>query len=204
MTTNLRLWLVSFAVSGLSGCGVGYFSDRATNPIINANVPGANYTTLSTSAGRRTILVQQALNGGQSALVCAEPPPDALESYANAVALAAHGAASAQGGPMAGAEFGRNFATSAAPMLYRSQGLQMIRDIQFSLCMMRINGFIDDQRYVSLMQRIVLEAAPLIRAEIPAIEKAANRASVVVNTPAVTFPSFKEAPSNRGATKPPP
>lgn len=172
----------------LSGCGIGYFADRATNPIINANL-SPSFTTLSMNAGRRTVLVQLQPLGGGPPRVCAEAPPDALEAYANAAALATRGSAGPSGGSL-GAEFGRSFGTSATPLLYRTQGLQMIRDLQFTLCVMRLNGTITDQQYLLTLERFIPPAMQLVYDEIPAIVKAAERQSTTVVAPTVTIPGM--------------
>ncbi len=166
------------------GCGIGYFADRATNPIVNAHLSDA-YTTLSMNAGRRTILVQyRSLDNDGRPRICAEAPPDALEAYANAAAIAARGSAGASGGSL-GAELGRNLGTSAAPLLYRTQGLQMLRDLQFTLCIIRLNGTITDQQYLSTIDKFIPQAIALVRAEIPAIVESAKRAPVTINAPPI-------------------
>lgn len=182
---RLPVWLALPCALMLSGCGIGYFADRATNPIINANLSNG-FTTLSMNAGRRTVLVQLQPPGGVPPRVCAEAPPDALEAYANAAALAARGAGPS-GGSLGG-EFSRSFGTSSAPLLYRTQGLQMIRDLQFTLCVMRLNDTITNDEYLSTLKSIIPEAISLIRNEIPAIVKAAERAPATTTAPSIVMP----------------
>jgi hypothetical protein len=61
----------------LSGCGLRFFTYRTTNPVSEDYISQVafrpDYGTLSTNAGRRTILVQFNPPQGRLPMVCAEP-----------------------------------------------------------------------------------------------------------------------------------
>jgi len=180
----------------LAGCGLGIFSDRATNPAIEDDITGRRgrpqgimeaitgrsktVGILHLNAGRRLVISPADPDPVTSRhFVCAEPPPDALEAVSNSLRVAA----SATGEAPARAEFERAFAVSSGALLYRSQGLQMLRDGMSHLCMMRMNGAINDRQYLAELQALRNLAAPIIMAEIPAITAAAARAPVTVVAP---------------------
>jgi hypothetical protein len=169
----------------LSGCGFSELSTRTTNPVLLDLLAGSDvlgneyrYETISTNASRRTIFVRYRKDGERSDFVCAEPSPDALQAYASAISALAKGGTTA-----ANAALGINSTqnTSAMPILYRSQGLQLFRDQVFNLCLMRMNDNIDDEEYVKLLESSSLLAADLIRVEQKAVETAAARTPVILN-----------------------
>jgi hypothetical protein len=141
---------------------------------------------LSTAATRRSVVVQIPNDKSQPSLLCTEPPPDAVEAYANAFSAAVSASQPSQSA--ASLELARSFATSAAPMLYRTQGLQMLRDSQYHLCNMYLNGVIDPADYQRMFQQVVAESASLIRAEMPAVQAAATRSSSSVTPPSISLP----------------
>ena len=91
---------------------------------------GRSTNVFATTAGRRLIIVTQSKDG---LLTCAEPPPDVSEAFASTIAAglrAAGAAASASGEKLSAelaAQYGRAVATQIAPLLYRTQGLQLYR-----------------------------------------------------------------------------
>jgi len=148
--------LVSLGAS-LSGCGVSYFASREDNPSIQDNFnrgtgffydlfPTRTVNTFATTASRRVIIVAEDRDAqqGQRLEVCAEPPPDVGEAFASALTT---GLKAAVKEPKSGitAEGARNYAsattTQIAPLLYRTQGLQFLRDGLHSLCVDRMNGW---------------------------------------------------------------
>src|SRR5687767_13870021 len=73
---------------GLSACGTRFLSSRAKNPVVEDYLSAsmfdkAKYGTLSTTAGRRIVLVHM-----ESGKFCAEPPPDAAENVSSSIAAA--------------------------------------------------------------------------------------------------------------------
>jgi hypothetical protein len=152
----------------LNGCGITYFSHRDTNPVVWDEVAG--YAALSTDAQRRTIFVRKT----EVPFVCAEPPPDVAQSYASAVTAALKGS----GGPAATPVTvdlggGREVATAALPLMYRSQGLQYKRDSMMSLCLAIMNGTVSPSDWIPEVQRIDTNTMTLIQAEMKALEAAA-------------------------------
>lgn len=148
------------------------------------------FGTYSVPAGRRLVYAvyregasaaeQQAPQpSGRSgyADICAEPPPDAVDAYADAVVSSAKGSASTYSG---GATFGQARASSSVLGLYRSQGLQFLRDQQTSLCLDVIQGRITAKEYLEERRTIRMDAVGLIEKEMEALKVAASRQPVVV------------------------
>lgn len=192
-----------------SGCGQRWFADRATNPVIedysrSESEGPSRYALFSTGATRRTILIDYNTGdrekGHAGPRVCSEPPPDAIEAYANALSAAFRAQAettAAQGAKASSdtsAEVARTFATAAAPMLYRSQGLQLLRDKQYHLCNMRLNGDITRKEYLDRLDAAANDARELILAEMPALCVAAARPTVVVSATAPPLPTRTTVP----------
>ncbi|WP_157033558.1 hypothetical protein [Belnapia moabensis] len=161
----------------MTGCGFSEFADRATNPIVLDLMRDKdlwatyNYETVSTDAARRTIFIQYRRGGTRADFVCAEPPPDALQAYTNALAAAVKGG----GAESVALELKRTFGTNAAPMLYRSQGLQFLRDQVFNACLMMMNGVIDAPTYRALLPKLLEASVDLIKNEQQAVQIAAGR-----------------------------
>ena len=88
-----------------------------------------------------------------------EPPPD----VAQAVAEQLGAALSTQG---AGVAFDRSLATSVAPLIRRSQGLQYHRDQIFYLCVAYMNDLIDKNNFLQEWQAIQIRSAKIIETEI--------------------------------------
>ena len=157
----------------LSGCGLTWFSHRDTNPVDWDAVEG--YAALSTDAQRRTIFIKKHddVNMGPR-FVCAEPPPDVAQAYASALSAALKGGSGNVNVDLSGS---RAFATSALPLMYRSQGLQYRRDAMMSLCMAMMNGTItsqDKDTFLTESHRIDAIAASMIHDEMDAIKEAAK------------------------------
>jgi hypothetical protein len=143
-----------------------------------------NVDVFATTASRRMVVVRE----GSKTLVqpagtfietrsvesCAEPPPDVGEVFSAAVAGGLQAAASLSkgddtrlGATLAG-QFARQVATQIAPLLYRTQGLQLNRDAQYVLCIDRLSGYIrSDDEYMDLKKNRFDEAVKLIAAELP-------------------------------------
>jgi hypothetical protein len=143
----------------VAGCGTTAFSERESNPIIQDTTTTwlkpfwnnkDNVDVFATTASRRMVVVREGsktviqpdgtvieTRGVES---CAEPPPDVGEVFSAAVAGGLQAAASLSkgddtrlGATLAG-QFARQVATQIAPLLYRTQGLQLNRDAQYALC----------------------------------------------------------------------
>lgn len=192
------------ATTGTAGCGHRWIADRATNPVVEDYVSrragDPAFGMLSTAATRRTILVEFPRTQGPPNRVCAEPPPDAIEAYANALSAGLKGVPVGGGGTL-GADVARSFATEASPILYRTQGLQLLRDSQYHLCTMLLNDVINEEQYRHSFPSIVYDATWLIDREMPALAVPAARTPVVVGpTVPITAPS---PPSQPPATQTP-
>lgn len=192
----------------LSACGTEFMADRATNPVITTYLmQGATKDKdfhvvglMSSNAGRRVVLI------GKEGKFCAEPPPDVAEAYANAIALEAQAKATVPipgGGPTVGGEgsakLNREFATAAAPLMYRTQGLQMYRDGSFRLCNDFANGAINATEYKTLHAELLAFASALMWTEIPFISATASP-SLHVATKDTKVTSDKAASASDGKT----
>jgi hypothetical protein len=165
-------------VLGVGGCGQNWFASRATNPVVQENIgPRASrgpLTTVSTTAAHRTAYMR--LGGGQpgaegvpgasptqwvgkAGQICPEPPPD----VAQAVAEQLSAALSVQG---TGAALERSLATSVAPLIRRSQGLQYHRDQVFYLCVAYMNDLLDKDTFLQEWQAAQERSAKIIEAEV--------------------------------------
>ena len=136
--------LLVISATSLSGCGVRYFSDRTTDPVIEDYIRPSmsdreEFGVLSITSTKRNAYVKL-LKNGEVGVVCAEPPPDVGEAFAKTWAANLSGEANGAKGTAA-----LNFsaATAIAPLLYRSQGLQLYRDAVSHLCFEYMNGMID-------------------------------------------------------------
>ena len=199
----VRLAVLAILAPALGGCGLGFFSTRATNPVVEDSITFAAQSTkifsvVSMSAGRRMILTSMQWDReADTYITCAEAPPDALE----AVAEANRGAISVPTQTPFQAGLDRSFAVSAAPLLSRSQGLQFARDQMSSLCQLRLSRIITNEDVVREMRTIREQAVSLITAEMPALTEAAKRPAVTVVAPTVSTPASPPAapPAAAGA-----
>lgn len=159
------------AASTVSGCGVSYFTEPKSNPVIEDRLGnplgGEIIGTLATTAERRIVLAP--LQGENVGKFCAEPSPDAAEALVATFKAALEGSAttaSSAEGQVKG-ELARSIATSIGALTKRSQGLQFFRDGVFALCQSRMNGFIEDEdEFKEQYYRLRDISADLIRLEI--------------------------------------
>lgn len=176
----------AIAACPLSGCANRYFADRSTNPVIedyiNHGDDGAGLGVMSTTASRRNVYIQLKPEGAIGK-ICAEPPPDVGEAFAKSFA------ASVETGEIKGG-LASSAATSIAPLLYRSQGLQLYRDSVSHLCFMYMNGVIKEAEFFAEEKAARQQADGLIRYE---IEK----------KPAFVAPAGATAPQVTTTIKPP-
>lgn len=180
--------IVLVGVSGplLSGCGMSFFSDRETNPIIQdiATSDAREINVYGTTASRRIVLTRENLNGASSNAtdsftMCAEPPPDVAETFAAALAGGlrsgvdlTQGTDTKAGAEIAG-QFARQLSTQIAPLIFRTQGLQLYRDAQFGLCVDRLNNTINNDQYMNEKNARFNRAVELIDKELPLMKEVA-------------------------------
>jgi hypothetical protein len=161
----------------LQGCGTTILSSRESNPVIQdfAYRWLSDDSALSTTASRRLALMSYRRNGsGQTNLVtCAEPPPDVGETFAKALALQLEAAApKAAGEAKIGVSFNEQIATAIAPLMVRTQGLQILRDSAFTLCVDYMNGWITDaETYMRIKEDRFNKALRLISEELPLLPR---------------------------------
>lgn len=189
----------------MQGCGTTLLASRSTNPVIQdfAHRWLSNDSVLSTTASRRLALMSHRKNDeGETVLViCAEPPPDVGETFAKALAAQLEISAPATAGQarLAGGLDDRT-ATAIAPLMARTQGLQILRDSAFTLCVDYMNGWIkDSDAYMQIKTDRFDKAIALIEKELPHI--AARIATIQAQgLSAPTLPPAASAPTPSGAT----
>ena len=138
--------------------------------------------TFATTASRRVVIVAENPHNNGDVITCSEPAPDVGETFASAVAdgfkLAAQEPQTKITGEVAN-QYARAVATQIAPLLYRTQGLQVYRDGLHSLCIDRMNkwlGHDDDkenyQNYLAQKRALLDKAIDLIKTELPIMKEA--------------------------------
>ena len=183
---KIKIWMLITLTScaSISGCGSSFLSSRDTNPVIHdysvtSISPLLTTDIFATTASRRTVLVTPVTNrnGVKQIVTCAEPSPDVGEAVSSTIAAALKASSSVaqnSGNPAsadAAAQFGRAAATQIAPLLYRTQGLQLYRDTLYKLCIDRMNNWITPEEYNAAKAENLNIALDLIKAELPIMEK---------------------------------
>jgi hypothetical protein len=182
-----KVCIFATIAASLSGCGMSLFASRDTNPAIQdiSVAPHwwpwnrTNVNTFATTASRRLVIAKHD-NDGDVLTTCAEPPPDVGEAFASAVAsgLQAAGTVTHPTGEKITAElatqYGRAVATQIAPLLYRTQGLQLYRDSTYKLCIDRMNGWITQKAYDDERREMLNQAVSLIQTELPLMQESVS------------------------------
>lgn len=114
-------------------------------------------------------------------VVCTEPSPDAIASYAAEVAAKSD---------KAGAELGAAMRESAAYNGLRTSSIQLLRDQLFYSCLSYMNGAIDRSQYELLSRRYQRQVVALM-----AIEQLTG----AIKAPAITLSSENVAAASRAA-----
>lgn len=188
-----RLSLLILVAISVFGCGTSTWSKRDTNPSIQDEVYTTSVwskwfgnprsvNTFATTASRRVVIVAENPHNKGDLITCSEPPPDVGETFASTVAdgfkLAAQEPKSGITGELAN-QYARAVATQIAPLLYRTQGLQIYRDSLHSLCIDRMNKWLGRdseeetyQNYLTQKQDLLDKAIDLIKAEFPNMKEA--------------------------------
>lgn len=185
-TLNIsRMCLFVVCVASINGCGVSAYTHRDTNPVVkddtnNNNFWGnkldsASFTTFSTTASRRMVVVLQDKNITQ---ICSEPSPDVGEAFASAVADAINVKAPMEGVPVElSNQYARAVSTQIASLIYRTQGLQLYRDAMHNLCVDKMNNWITSKgenssgSYEFLRKHYFDQSIELIKAELTGIKE---------------------------------
>jgi hypothetical protein len=197
MTTSHggALWLLLLSPAVLQGCGTTLLASRETNPVIQDFSYRwlSNDSVLSTTASRRLALMSyqnNAANGGSILVTCAEPPPDVGETFAKALAAQLEvSLPKAAGDAKAGVGFGEQIATAIAPLMVRTQGLQILRDSAFTLCVDRMNGWIkSDDDYIRIKSERFDKAISLIALELPYLPGRVAAPALTVAAPPLPAP----------------
>ncbi len=174
----------------LNGCAASLlssslFGPRSINPVIaDAQNPGlldASYSEVVSSApGRRSIFIGYKSPDGQPLqrpAVCPEPPPDAPDVIANAVSNAPilpPGRLTVTGAAVQAPQVAAVGASTGLGA-YRSQGLQLLRDQTYQLCLRAMETNMDAREWDTEQAALIADAMALIQAEMPAVVAAASR-----------------------------
>lgn len=202
-----KLLISAFCVTSiatLAGCGTTILSHRDTNQVIedHAMISKDKVNVFATTASRRLAFITTD-STGKNKVICSEPPPDVGEAFASAIAAGLSGAVKATnetGQEVSGelaTQYGRAVATQIAPLLYRSQGLQLYRDAMYKLCIDTMNSWLPTSEkektgnsaidyYNSRSQQIFDSVVKLIEMEIINVMKEAT---------AVYYPNVKAGES---------
>lgn len=147
----LNISMLTACVTLMPGCGISYFAHRDTNPTIQDVLIEPNLfswldsnsvNTFSTTASRRMVITK--IQEGDKFQSCAEPSPDVGEAFMSAISdalkLAATDPHSGINGSLSN-EYARAATTQIAPLIYRTQSLQIYRDAIHSHCIDMMNGW---------------------------------------------------------------
>lgn len=155
-------------------CGCSAFTPPIEKPIIedksHASADGAKIAVFSTTAARRSVLVNFAKDAAQGR-VCSEAPPDTADALVSSLTFAAEASAKTPDVDAAiKTELARTLSTTVKALLERSQGLQLYRDAAFHLCLAWQNEAITQEQYVQQHDALLGRAQALILAEIPSLD----------------------------------
>jgi hypothetical protein len=202
MTTRVATGFLSiFTCVTISGCGTTLFSNRIDNPVLQDFVIKfwGRASTLSTTASRRLAIMVYAQDkaGVERLLTCAEPPPDVGETFAKAIAAQIDAKATSKTAAVDSASIDASYAstvaTAIAPLMVRSQGLQVLRDSAYTLCIDHMNGWITDEEYIRTKDMRFEKAIGLIKDELPYLPR---------SSPSLAAPKVAASAPARAASAP--
>jgi hypothetical protein len=145
----------------LSACA-GASSPQLHKEYTGTNVftRGAVLSSISTDASYRSAYVLLSSGAARGASghaeqrypgqFCPEPPPDVAQAVSAALTAALEATVTPPAGGLAGkggVDFANALATSVAPLVKRTQGLQFFRDKMFYTCVAYLNGAIVEDEY---------------------------------------------------------
>ena len=142
----------------------------------NVFTRGAVLSSISTDASYRSayILLNSGADRGAGlqrhpGQFCPEPPPDVAQAVSAAITAALKATVTPPTGEIGGTgavEFGNALATSVAPLVRRSQGLQFFRDKMFYTCVAYLNGALPEDEYRQQLSLSAELASALIAMEL--------------------------------------
>lgn len=210
-----------------AGCGTSRLTDRSTNPVIKDYLHTSfgsqerQIGILATGAAHRVITTRMedggpvSENGWTKGEYCAEPPPDASVSLAGVLSaggsftgpsVAASGDNTGTSAANAEANYFRSIASSMAPLLRRSQGLQWARDQMALLCSDYANRRLNRSEYIEMRKYILSESVKLINAEIgylPTFDVTINADGTTYMAPTAATPPGKKPGAKAGSSTSP-
>jgi hypothetical protein len=151
-----RLVLVGIVCAILTACA----SERA--PVQEEELfswfGNLEYSYIATAPERRIVVFRFDDN-----LVCAEPPADAADQVASALAAGLKGEYQGIGADF---KFSNELATTVKQLGRRTQALQLYRDRVFNLCVMLLNGKISGSEYVAREQEAFQQSNTILQDEL--------------------------------------
>ena len=170
-----QLWMVLL----LAGCSSGMITVDQIRP---TRFGKATVSAISTDANRRLVIVKLGSAYDDPACAeegvrtqrcwsrdlwmpkfCAEPPPDAVKEFAEALKVALEAQYAGAGGQI---EFNNTVVEVARQLFRRSQGVQLFRDGAFYLCQAWLNGLVDSGSFEKHWGHLLQVAADLAESEI--------------------------------------
>lgn len=185
--------LLALCLLSLNGCGLSWFSERDTNPLIQGTAftppffwNDQQINTYATKASHRMAIIRVT---DKQMTMCAEPSPDVGEAFASNVADALKLSLkneTTKSNMDVNNDYSRAVTTQIASLINRTQGLQLYRNAVSDLCMDRLNGWINDKAkansgnqdltdqqkyeinltYAEMKQQVLKNAVELIKEEL--------------------------------------
>lgn len=141
---------------------------------------------------------QRAIVSSPQGIVCAEPSPDALATYAGELAAKSTVAGKTP------VELAGAYQEAAAFVGMRSQTIQLLRDQLFRLCEAKMNGVIDTKEYQMLLARNQRYTVALMAIEqltgstqVPIVALASTSSAALVNDVELAEKQLKEAEAEK-------
>ena len=156
-----KLWILLLFLS-LTACGTTWFSNPATNPVIEDKVGKWREEpvgTLAVTADRRIIIVRLE----PDAKFCAEPPPDVAENLTNQLNLAVKAQVEGQGGEFTLKD---QLTKQIEALIQRTQGVDIYRTGMYDICQHFLNDAISGENVMQLSSELLQVSKELILEEI--------------------------------------
>lgn len=169
---------------GIQACGQPLWIAGARNPVIidlqNRDLGDPSSLRVIATAGSDRLIVAGNSGPQQNAtMVCAEPPVDASSTPAGEPTLPSDAGPSKPPSGVAS----KIQPTPSDRLSYRSQGLQMLRDQTFQLCIHALQGDLSPAQWQHMQMELISIAGELIKAEIDTQKSLATSRSTSISKP---------------------
>jgi hypothetical protein len=168
---NMKTVLL-FAVAAILPTFVGcaYLTPPIEHPIIEQHAQN-RVNSFAVIPSRRIMLVKHDdadKKDGKKLVICAEAPADVTDNLASTLAASLSVSGKAAN---ASAAVEKTLETYGQFLFKRTQGIQLFRDRSYHLCQARMNGFINDQQYLTATEALLSAVIPLIKDELQYLDK---------------------------------